>query len=142
MLNEIYSAVGRELSVGETAYCIFNNLAKDYARSLVALENATGEKSLRFGFGHNVFMPFPEEGYSDLTANVRADGNFYASAISADWCKEKALRLRVQIIDKYFGNLAIIFGFKNENEASVRMSKTAEDFLGEYNGVMNAERKV
>ena len=105
-------------------------------------ENATGAKSLRFGFGHNVFMPFPEEGYSDLTANVRADGNFYDSAISADWCEEQALRLRVQIIDKYFGNLAIIFGFKNENEASVRMTKTAEDFLSEYSGVMNAERKV
>ena len=105
-------------------------------------ENATGAKSLRFGFGHNVFMPFPEEGYSDLTANEYAPGNFYNSAISADWCEEQTLRIRVQIIDKYFGNLAIIFGFKNENEASVRMSKTAEDFLSEYSGVMNAERKV
>ena len=44
MINEIYGAVGRELSVGETAYCIFNNLAKDYARSLNALEEMTGEK--------------------------------------------------------------------------------------------------
>ncbi len=105
-------------------------------------ENATGEKSLRFGFGHNVFMPFPEEGYSDLTANEYAKGNFYASAISADWCEEQKLRIRVQIIDKYFGNLAIIFGFKNENEVSVQMSKTAEDFLNEYNGVMNAVRKI
>lgn len=105
-------------------------------------ENATGAKSLRFGFGHNVFMPFPEEGYSDLTANEYAPGNFYASAISADWCEEQTLRIRVQIIDKYFGNLAILIAFKNETEASVRMSKTAEDFLLEYNGVMNAERKV
>lgn len=44
MINEIYGAVGRELSVGETAYCIFNNLAKDYARSLDTLEKMTGEK--------------------------------------------------------------------------------------------------
>ena len=44
MINEIRGAVGRELSVGETAYCIFNNLAKDYARSLVALEEMTGAK--------------------------------------------------------------------------------------------------
>ena len=44
MITEIHSAVGRKLSVGETAYCIFNNLAKDYARSLNALEKATGEK--------------------------------------------------------------------------------------------------
>ena len=104
-------------------------------------ENATGAKSLRFGFGHNVFMPFPEEGYSDLTANEYEPGNFYNSAISADWCEEQALRIRVQIIDKYFGNLAILIAFKNETEASVRMSKTAEDFLLEYNGVMDACRK-
>ena len=44
MITEIHGAVGRKLSVGETAYCIFNNLAKDYARSLNALEKATGEK--------------------------------------------------------------------------------------------------
>lgn len=109
---------------------------------IFSYENATGAKSLRFGFGHNVFMPFPEEGYSDLTANKYAPGNFYNSAISADWCEEQTLRIRVQIIDKYFGNLAILIAFKNETEASVRMSKTAEDFLSEYSGVMNAERKV
>ena len=44
MIEEINAAVGRKLTVGETAYCIFNNLAKDYARSLVALEEMTGEK--------------------------------------------------------------------------------------------------
>ena len=44
MIKEIQNAVGRELSVGETAYCIFNNLAKDYANSLTALEEMTGEK--------------------------------------------------------------------------------------------------
>jgi rhamnulokinase len=44
MIKEIHGAAGRELSIGETAYCILNNLAKDYARSLEALEKATGEK--------------------------------------------------------------------------------------------------
>jgi hypothetical protein len=112
----------------------------DGEEGVFSYENATGEKSIRFGFGHNFFMKFPEEGYSDLTANKRADGNFYNAAISADWCEEKKLRIRVQIIDKYFGNLGIVFGFKNENEVSVRMSKTAEDFLSEYCGVMNAAR--
>jgi len=101
-------------------------------------ENAQGKKSFRFGFGHNVFMPFPQTGYSDLTANIPEEGNTYSAAFSADWPEEKKLRVRVQIIDKYFGNLAIVFGFRNENEVSVRMSKTAEDFLSEYSGVMNA----
>ena len=44
MIAEINASVGRELSVGETAYCIFNSLAKDYACSLKDLEEMTGEK--------------------------------------------------------------------------------------------------
>lgn len=43
MMKAIQEAVGRTLSIGETAYCIFNNLAKDYARSLQALEKMTGK---------------------------------------------------------------------------------------------------
>ena len=44
MLKAVHSSVGRELSVGATAYCIFNSLAKGYAESLSALEALTGEK--------------------------------------------------------------------------------------------------
>jgi rhamnulokinase len=44
MTDEINAAVGRKLSVGEMAYCIFNNLALFYAESLEALEGVTGEK--------------------------------------------------------------------------------------------------
>ncbi len=44
MIDEINSAVGRKLSVGELAYCVFDNLAEDYARSLSALEEVTGKK--------------------------------------------------------------------------------------------------
>lgn len=44
MTAEIHDAVGRELSVGECAYVIFNNLAKYYARSLDALEKITGKR--------------------------------------------------------------------------------------------------
>ncbi len=44
MISEILSAVGRELSVGEICYCIYNNLAEFYAESLNDLENVTGEK--------------------------------------------------------------------------------------------------
>ena len=46
-----------------------------------------------------------------------------------------------RLVDKYFGNLAIVFGFRDENTASVRMSKKAEAFLDEYEGVMNAATK-
>lgn len=44
MISEINNAVGKQLSVGEMAYVIFNNLAIDYAKSLTALEEVTGEK--------------------------------------------------------------------------------------------------
>ena len=44
MIAEIDDAVGKTLSVGERAYVIFNNLALDYHRSLLALEEMTGER--------------------------------------------------------------------------------------------------
>ena len=46
-----------------------------------------------------------------------------------------------KIIDKYFGNLAMIFGFRDENTVSVRMVKKADAFLNEYQGIMNAKAK-
>ena len=104
-------------------------------RGYFSYENEQGEKSFCFGFGHNEFGKFPQEDYSDLVATVAKKGN------SADWPEEQKLRVRVQIIDKYFGNLAIVFGFKDEDTVSVRMSKAAEHFLNEYEGVMNAKRR-
>ena len=44
MIDAINKTVGRELSVGEMAYVIYNNLAKYYDSSLKALEGVTGEK--------------------------------------------------------------------------------------------------
>ena len=44
MTAEINAAVGKELTVGEMAYVIYDNLAKYYDLSLKALEEVTGEK--------------------------------------------------------------------------------------------------
>lgn len=101
-------------------------------------ENAQGVKCMPFGFGHNVFARFPQEGYSDLVGNEVVPGHTYQAAFSADWPEERKLRIRVQIIDKYFGNLAMVFGFRNGKTVSVRMVKQAENFLDEYVGLMNA----
>ena len=101
-------------------------------------ENATGEKVMPFGFGHNVFEKFPEEGYSDEVGSVSCPGNKYDAAFSADWPDVDVLRIRVQIVDKYFGNLAILFGFRDENQVTVRMEKAAEDFLKEYKAIIMA----
>ena len=44
MIDAINESVGKQLSVGEMAYVIFNNLAAFYDVSLKALEEVTGEK--------------------------------------------------------------------------------------------------
>ena len=104
-------------------------------------ENKQGEKSFRFGIGHNEFGKFPETGYADTVATVPVPGHRYDGAFSADFPEPQKLRIRVQIIDKYFGNLGMVFGFKDADRATVRMKKTAEYFLMEYDGLMNAHAK-
>ena len=96
--------------------------------------NATGEKTIHFGLGKNVFEKFPEEGYSDKVGSKRAPGNKYDSAVSASFPAEDQLLIRVQIIDKYFGNLAMLFAFKDDIVV-LEMKKCAEDFLEEYKGI-------
>ena len=44
MTQEISKAVGKELSLGETAYVIYNNLARSYAIAIKDLEKITGDK--------------------------------------------------------------------------------------------------
>ena len=101
-------------------------------------ENDQGLKVMPFGFGNNNFDKFPQSGYSDLIGTVPVPGHQYDAAFSADWPAENTLRLRVQIIDKYMGNLSIIFAFRDENTVTVRMEKAAEAFLNEYTGLINA----
>ncbi len=43
MIDEIKGAVGRTLTVGEMAYIIYNNLARDYAHAIKTLEKVTGK---------------------------------------------------------------------------------------------------
>ena len=101
-------------------------------------ENSQGRKVMHFGLGHNVFHFFPQEGYSDLVGSVSVPGHRYNAAFSADWPSDNTLRIRVQIIDKYFGNLSILIAFRDADHATIRMEKAAEAFLGEYSGLLNA----
>lgn len=43
MIDAVTNAVGKTLSVGGMAYCVYNSLAKSYAESLRGLEKLTGE---------------------------------------------------------------------------------------------------
>lgn len=95
--------------------------------------NTQGDKTLEFGFGHNVFGLFPQEGYSDQVGSVAAPGHFYKCAASAAWVEPSKLFIKVQIIDAYFGNLSMVLGFRDD-KLGVYMCKCAEDFLDEYAG--------
>ena len=96
--------------------------------------NATGEKTINFGLGKNVFEKFPEDGYSDEIGSVAAPGNKYNSASSAVFPTENELLIRTQIIDKYFGNLGMLFNFR-DNVVVLEMRKCAEEVLREYQGI-------
>lgn len=109
-------------------------LCFDGRKGTLCYKNSQGEKELNFGMGYNEFGKFPEEGYSDMVATEFVRGNYYDCAASADWIEDKKLRIKVQIIDKYFGNACFVFGFK-DTRLSLLMSKNAENFLDEYEGV-------
>ena len=103
--------------------------------------NAQGEKLLPFGLGKNVFTKFPQYGYSDgVGGTATTDGFLYDCASSAAFAEERTIRLRVQVIDRYFGNLTMIFAFRGD-EVAVSMIPNAENFLGEYRGMLVGKRK-
>ena len=103
--------------------------------------NAQGDKVLPFGMCRNEFCKFPQFGYSNEHAGLpTTDGFLYDCAASAAWREERKLLLKVQIIDRYFGNLLAVFSFKGDL-ATVNMEKNAEAFLKEYKGDIVAKLK-
>ena len=94
--------------------------------------NAQGCKELPFKMCENAYVPFPHDGYADEIGGVPSDIH-YNSAVSAAWVDPKTLHIKVQVIDKYFGNLDIQAGFKDD-EIGVYMTRGAEDLLDEYMG--------
>ena len=108
-------------------------------KGILSYCNRQGEKELTFGIGYNEFGKFLEEGYSDLVAGKPASGHYYDAACSADIPEEEKLRIKVQVIDKYFGTACFVFSFKDER-VSINMAKTAEAFLDEYQGLANGKR--
>ncbi len=100
-----------------------------------AYENAQGEKVLPFGIGENTFTQFPEYAYSNEFGGIKGPDDFtYRAAASLGFVEEKKCVLRVQIIDRYLGNLTATFAFRDENTVTVHMESAAEHFLGEYKG--------
>ncbi len=101
-------------------------------------KNAQGEKTISFGRKENIFQPFPQTGYSDKIGGQSCEGHTYECACSAAWGTENQLKILVQIIDVYIGTLYINFSYK-DGHGRIKMIGDAENFLGEYNGTINAQ---
>lgn len=102
--------------------------------------NAQGDKELPFYWNENRFGKFPQDGYSTEHGGLpNTEGYRYNCATSAAWHEPNRLTLRCQIIDDYFGNLSVRFGFDGDY-ADVCFTKTAEAFLTEYTGAFTAQR--
>lgn len=101
--------------------------------------NLQGKKQLPFKMNDNWFGKFPQLGYSNEIGNLPTmDGFMYDCAVSAAWKDEHRLQIFVQIIDKYFGNCTMTFSFKDAY-LTVEMTKVAEGFLEEYEGIIVAK---
>jgi hypothetical protein len=114
---------------------------EDETKGVFKYKNAQGEKELPFGIGYNIFGKFPQLGYSDeYGVTPTTNGFMYDCAASAVFRDRNKILLRVQVIDRYLGNMFARFTFKN-GVASITMTKTAEAFLEEYHGEFLAKLK-
>lgn len=123
-----------ELGLKELTFCF------DGDGGVLHYTNENGDLSLPFKLNANHFGKFPELGYSDGVGGVRTTNGFkYDSATSGAWLCDNKIMIFSQIIDRYFGNVSMCFGF-NEDKITVTFYKTAEDFLWNYNGQAYGER--
>jgi len=92
-----------------------------------------GDKQIPFAIGEYAKIKFPERHYYDCQINLPA--NRELNALSTVVFKgENTLLLRVFISDNSKGNMTALFDF-NGDKTSVQMTKNAEWFLDEYQGM-------
>jgi len=101
-------------------------------RGVLRYENERGEKEIPFGMEYYEQFDFPETHYYDKQVAVGA-GRGLKSLSAGSWISENRLLIRVNAVDWSMGHLGIIADFK-ENLVALKFTKTAEEFLWEYNG--------
>jgi hypothetical protein len=107
-------------------------LTFDNGKGVFHYDTQRGEKQIPFAFGEYLISEFPENHYSGHQVHVPL-GHGYRSMSAGAWVEDNKLAIRTYVIDDYFGNLNTLISFK-DNFAAIRMCKTAEGFLDEYNG--------
>ncbi len=105
---------------------------------IMEYENTQGECSLRMGKGHVIEQAFPQKGYHGRRIGERLDRGYNCLA-SAAWADESSLTAHVWLTDDYFGSLKMHAVFKGDT-VTLKMDKTAEWFLEEYQGFASGVR--
>ena len=102
-------------------------------------ENPRGIKEIPFGMEEFREFSFPETHYYGMKVGTPS-GYCQRAVASAAWTMKNRLLIRVNIIDTSIGHLGIVLEFKGDSVA-VQFTKSAEAFLGEYNGTAYGYRK-
>lgn len=136
--SEIAPKLNRKTFICEHNKCGIKKFSFDFDNSANIItwtyENEQGQKSLQCGVNKNCFDKFPQYGYSNEIGGVKTtDGYLYDCASSAAWIEKEKLGIKIQIIDKYLGNIMATFSFK-DSFCAVKLIKHAESFLDEYQG--------
>ena len=101
--------------------------------AVMKYENSSGVHEINFGLGKYTDGVFPETGYFDKQIGVPGGRGFRYRASGA-WFNDHSLTFYLYIIDSCFGTLKTNCYFEN-NSLTLQMSKAAEWFLDEYNGM-------
>ena len=96
-------------------------------------ENARGPKEIPFGLCKYVEGVFPETHYSGYRIGT-PKGEGYKCLATGMWTDDNLFLLRVNIVDDYFGNMAISFGFRDDY-VGLSAERAAEAFLEGYGGL-------
>lgn len=124
--NKKYKLQENQMRISDVEFSINDKIGT------MTYTNATGNHTIKFGFGDYVYDIFPEMGYYGNQIGVAKDGGYEYKA-SAAWFDDDSLIIYLYVIDDYFGTLKINVRFK-DNEIVIQMSKSAEWFLHGYDG--------
>jgi len=122
-------------------YTIFNNQMQiesvrfefDGDSGIMYYKTLRGDKKIPFSIGEYAKITFPEKHYYDYQTNLPANRELDALS-TVVFTGESTLLLRVYITDNSKGNMTAIFTFDGD-KISIKMTKSAEWFLDEYEGV-------
>ena len=103
----------------------------------VYYKNSRGEKALKFGYGEYVEGELPENHYSGDTIGTPLGRGYKYLGVGV-WPEKTHLLLRFNVVDDYIGNFVGSFAFTGDR-IGFRLSKTAEGFLDDYEGLAGGD---